>query len=381
MNDTGVRVLLVDDDKEDYVLVRRYLEQARSGFFDTQWVPTFDKALSAIEGIAHDICLLDYQLGDRTGIELLSEMRSAGHDIPVVLLTGRGSFDLDVEAMEMGAFDYLEKASLTPELLERSIRYTIENHRARTALSKANEELERRVRERTAELERSNRNLEEFANIVARDLQAPLQAMTQQIEQMKARKPDRGEADTSEPAYHLLESTLHAAKNMELLVQSVLDYSRVGLETRPFEMVDLAAVTNQVCKDLDDIVTETGAAIEIESMPTVRGDPKLLAGLFENVISNAIKFRGAKPPRIRVSAERKGDSWLCSVSDNGIGIEEEDADDIFLMFGRAGNTSDYPGIGIGLAMCRKIVQRHGGKIWVDANPAGGSTFCFNFPAE
>jgi signal transduction histidine kinase len=99
------------------------------------------------------------------------------------------------------------------------------------------------------------------------------------------------------------------------------------------------------------------------------------------VISNAIKFRGTDPSRISVSAERKGDSWLCSVSDNGIGIEEEDADDIFLMFGRAGSTSAYPGIGIGLAMCRKIVQRHGGKIWADANPAGGSTFYFTFPAE
>jgi len=381
MNDTSVRVLLVDDDKEDYVLVRRYLEQARSGSFDVQWVSTFEDALSAIEGTAHDVCLLDYVLGARTGIELLSQMPSAGHDLPTILLTGKGSLELDIEAMEMGAFDYLEKASLTPELLERSIRYTIENHRARAALSRANEELEQRVRERTAELERSNRNLEEFANIVARDLRSPLQAMTQQIEQMKVHKPVSDEAHAADLAYHVLDPILHSAKNMELLVQSVLDYARVGRETRPFETVDLSAITNKVCDDLSDTITEAGAAIELGSMPTVRGDPRLLTGLFENLISNAIKFRGPEPPQIRFSAERKGDSWLCAVSDNGIGVEEEDADDIFLIFGRGPSATDYPGIGIGLAMCRKIVQHHGGKIWVDANPAGGSIFYFTLPAE
>jgi len=146
-------------------------------------------------------------------------------------------------------------------------------------------------------------------------------------------------------------------------------------------MVDLAATAKEVCAELDDMITEAGATVEIEPLPSVRGDGKLLAGLFENLLSNAIKFRGEEPPRIRLSAERKGDWWLCGMSDNGIGVEEEDADEIFLMFARGAGRTDYPGIGIGLAMCRKIVQYHGGKIWVDSNPEGGSTFYITFPAE
>jgi len=343
-----------------------------------QWASDFEEASRVIETGSHDVCLLDYRLGERTGLELLREVQALGVDIPVILLTGRGSFELDIEAMELGAFDYLEKADITPALLERSIRYAIENHRARAALSKANEELELRVRERTAELRRSNLDLEKFANVVARDLQVCLQGITCQVEQMKLPEPGDEDADLR---YRLLNPVLHAAKNMELLVQSVLDYSRVGKEGRPVEMVDLSAVVQDVCAGLEDMITSAGATVEVEPLPPVRGDGKLLAGLFENLLSNAIKFRGEEPPMIRVSADRKGPWWLCAVSDNGIGVEEEDADEIFLMFARGAGRTDYPGIGIGLAMCRKIAQYHGGTIWVDSNPEGGSTFYVTFPAE
>lgn len=378
MSESIVRVLLVDDDKEDYTLVNRYLKKARTGPFDVQWVPGFEEALAAIETGSHNVCLLDYRLGELTGLDLLRKVQALGVDLPVILLTGRGSFELDIEAMELGAFDYLDKADITPALLERSIRYTIENHSARVALRKANEELELRVRERTAELHRSNRDLEEFANVVARDLQACLQGITCQIEQMKLPEPGGEDADLR---YRLLNPVLHAAKNMELLVQSVLDYSRVGKEAKPVEMVDLSVVVEEVCGELRDTITGAGATVEVGPLPPVRGDGKLLAGLFENLLSNAIKFRGEQPPKVRLSADRKGAWWLCAVSDNGIGVEEEEADEIFLMFARGAGKTGYPGIGIGLAMCRKIVQYHGGKIWVDSNPEGGSTFYITFPAE
>jgi signal transduction histidine kinase len=378
MSESTVQVLLVDDDEEDYTLVNRFLKKTSTGPFDVQWVPGFEEALAAIETGSHDVCLLDYRLGERTGLDLLKEVQAMGVDLPVILLTGRGSVELDIEAMELGAFDYLDKGDITPALLERSIRYTIENHSARAALHKANEELELRVRERTAELHRINRDLEEFANVVARDLQACLQGITCQIEQMKLPEPGGEDADLR---HILLDPVLHAAKNMELLVQSVLDYSRVGKEARPFEVVDLSAIVQDVCAELEDMITGAGATVEVGPLPPVRGDGKLLAGLFENLLSNAVKFRGEAPPKIRLSADRKGAWWLCAVSDNGIGVEEEDADEIFLMFARGEGKTDYPGIGIGLAMCRKIAQYHGGTIWVDSNPEGGSTFYVTFPAE
>jgi len=145
MDTSGIAVLLIDDDEEEYMVVRRYLEKARGAPFDVAWVATFEDALETMERGAHDVCLLDYRLGERTGIELLERMRQRGLETPVILLTGRGSLELDLEAMELGAFDYLDKAELTPILLERSIRYALENYRARAALRKANEELESRV--------------------------------------------------------------------------------------------------------------------------------------------------------------------------------------------------------------------------------------------
>ena len=193
MDTDGINVLVVDDDEEEYVVVRKYLKRAQAGLFHVHWAPTIDEALAAMQSEEHDVCLLDYHLGERTGIEVLREVRALGCDIPVILLTGQGSLELDLEAMQMGACDYMEKGDLTPVVLDRSIRYTIENHRARVALRKANEELEQRVRERTTELDRSNRDLEQFANIVAQDLQEPLRAMTQYIGAIRARVSDRPE--------------------------------------------------------------------------------------------------------------------------------------------------------------------------------------------
>ena len=381
MNRPTVRVLLVDDDKDVFTLVRKYLKDARSGPFQVEWASSFEAALSTLQATEQDACLLDYRLGERTGMELLKEVRASGIELPIIVLTGVGSFELDMEAMEMGAFDYLEKAELTPALLERSIRYTIENHRARAALRKSNEELEQRVRERTAELDRSNRDLEQFANVVANDLQIPLQTITREIEQMKVQEAGHEKELTPGLASRYLEPVLHAVRNMELMVKSVLDCSQVRRDAKPFETVDLSDVVKEACAEMNSTITEAQATIEVEPMPSVRGDPRCLVGLFENLLSNAIAFKGADPPRVCIRAERKGDSWLCAVSDNGIGVKDEDADDIFLMFNRGTVKTDYPGIGIGLAMCRKIIQAHGGTIWVDSKEEGGSIFYFTFPAE
>ena len=327
MNRPTVRVLLVDDDKDVYTLVRKYLKKASSGPFEVQWAASFEEALGAIDGTEYDVCLLDYRLGERTGVELLTRVRASGRELPVIVLTGVGSFELDLEVMEMGAFDYLEKAELTPALLERSIRYTIENHRARAALRKANEELELRVRERTAELDRSNRDLEQFANVVAHDLQVPLQALTRQIQQMKLQEPGRDEEQVPDVASRYLDPVLHAAKNMELMVRCVLDCSQVRRETRPFEMVDLSDSVKEACDELSALITHTHAAIDVGTMPSVRGDRSCLVGLFENLLSNAIKY-SPSGGRITLSArnDKERNQIVVSVTDEGIGISQADKD-------------------------------------------------------
>jgi two-component system, sensor histidine kinase and response regulator len=373
-------VLLVDDDEEEYIVVRKYLKSARKGAFRVEWVPTFDEALNAMAETSFDVCLLDYHLGAQTGIELLSRMRALDYDLPVILLTGRASLELDLEAMETGAFDFLEKGDLTPVLLERSIRYTIENHRARVALRKANEELERRVRERTAELNRSNQALEQFANIVARDLQEPLHAIARHIEAVRARETADGEKREQGLAANALDPILHAVRNMELMVQNVLDSSRAGKKAKDFELVELSPVIERACADLEPRIRETGAAVNVGPMPAVKADPTMLKGLFENLLDNAIKFRGEAPLQIDITSERRGAAWVCAVKDNGSGLSAEDVDDVFLMFHRGSQEPSQPGIGIGLAMCRKIIQHHGGTIWADSETGEGTTIFFTFPA-
>ena len=374
LNEKETKVLLVDDDKEEYAVVRKYLRSSRAGNYQIQWAATLEEALAALQESSYDVCLLDYHLGENTGIDVLTQMQANHLEVPVVLLTGQGSLKLDIEAMEMGAFDYLEKGELTPALLDRSIRYAMENHRARTALRTANEELEERVHQRTAELRRSNQDLEQFAKIVARDLQEPLRAITQQIEQIREQEKASRELELDE-----LESLLRTARNMELMVESVLNYSGVGREIKPFVPVDLTAVVHDVCNDLATTIHEANAKIEVAPLPTINGDLNLISGLFENLIDNAIKFRGTHPLQIRIACEQKGKNWLCSVGDNGIGMPDNDTEDVFLMFHRGSGEPEQAGVGLGLAMCRKITQYHGGRIWVDSEFGHGSTFYFTFP--
>ena len=174
---------------------------------------------------------------------------------------------------------------------------------------------------------------------------------------------------------------LRTARNMELLVQSVLNYSGVGREIKPFVQVNLATIVTDICNDLAATIQDANAEIKVMPLPTINGDLNMIKGLFENLIDNAIKFRGAQPLQIRITCEQKGKNWLCSVSDNGNGMPDNDTEDVFLMFHRGSREPEQAGIGLGLAMCRKIIQYHGGRIWVDSEWGRGSTFYFTFPME
>lgn len=376
-DDQSISVLLVDDDPEEHLLVRKYLRNARTGSYDLMAVTAFSDALDALRDHAFEVVLVDYYLGNRLGTELLEEMRQRVIDVPAILLTGRGSLQTDLQAMELGAADYLEKGALTPELLERSIRYAVGNHRAQAQLRRANEDLEVRVRERTQELDRSNQALERFAQVVAQDLQEPLRALTRQIQDIKAQSRRKECASVLAD----LDRVALSARNMELLIRSVLEYSGVARDTQAPKAVDLQKTVANICAEVQTMLRDAGATVNAQGLPTVKGHPELLAGLLENLIDNAVTFRADRPLAIDISAERKGDDWLCVVRDNGIGIRNEDLDDIFLMFHRGGRGEERAGIGMGLALCRKIVEYHGGKIWADSQLGEWSAFYFSLPAE
>jgi light-regulated signal transduction histidine kinase (bacteriophytochrome) len=227
------------------------------------------------------------------------------------------------------------------------------------------------------ELRRSNEELERFAYVASHDLQEPLRTVASYVQLLERRYGDRLDADAAE----FIAFAVEGAKRMQRLIDDLLSFSRVG--TRGGEMVptDSGAVVDISLENLTAAIAESEARIERDALPVVRVDPIQLQHLFTNLIGNALKFRGKTRPLVRISAERDGVFWRFSVSDNGIGIDAQYFDRIFVIFQRLHLREEFQGTGIGLAICKKVVERHHGRIWVESTPGAGSTFLFTLPAE
>lgn len=236
-------------------------------------------------------------------------------------------------------------------------------------------EAEAALRQRSEELERSNKDLEQFAYIAAHDLREPLLAIAAYLKLLQRRCQVNLDADGEKYLSGAINSTLR----MDGLIQSLLAYSRLGSEDKSFEYVACNQIIDTVIANLGSIIEETRATVTVEKLPVVLVNPSQMVQLFQNLISNAIKFAGDNPPQIHVGVRRCDAEWQCFVKDNGIGIEPPYFDRIFLLFQRIKNRANYPGAGIGLANCRRIVEHHGGRIWVESTPGKGSTFFFTLP--
>ncbi|HYI81142.1 MAG TPA: ATP-binding protein [Thermoleophilaceae bacterium] len=227
-----------------------------------------------------------------------------------------------------------------------------------------------------AELARSNAELEQFAYVASHDLQEPLRKVASFCQLLEQRY--KGQLDDRADQY--IDFAVDGAKRMQQLINDLLAFSRVGRMGDGSAPVDLGESARRALANLDATVVESHAKVQIGSLPTVSGESSLLTALFQNLIANALKFRGDAPPEIRIQAKRDGDEWLFTCSDNGIGIGPEYAERVFVIFQRLHGKDEYAGTGIGLAMCRKIVEHHGGRIWLDPDAGPGTTFRFTLPA-
>jgi light-regulated signal transduction histidine kinase (bacteriophytochrome) len=225
-----------------------------------------------------------------------------------------------------------------------------------------------------AELARSNAELEQFAAVVSHDLREPLRMVMSFAQLLARRYQGRLDADAEQSIAYIVEG----ANRMDRLITGLLAYSRAGLQDRSLEWVDCEALVEQVLANLKTIVEESGAKITHSRLPTVMADTLQLGQLFQNLLANALKFQALESPRVHLSAHEQKNHWLFSVEDNGIGIEPENRERIFVIFQRL-HKEECPGSGIGLAICRKIVERHGGRIWVESELGKGSTFYFTLP--
>lgn len=231
---------------------------------------------------------------------------------------------------------------------------------------------EEEIRKQSQELIRSNADLEQFAYVASHDLQEPLRMVTSYLQLLERRYKDKLDANANE----FIAYAVDGASRMQTLINDLLTFSRLGTRSQPFRIVNTSAILSDVLVNLKIAIEESGTVVTYDALPNLTGDPSQLSQLFQNLIGNAIKFRGEIQPQIHIGVEFKDGQWLFLVRDNGIGIDPQYRDRIFLIFQRLHNRTKYSGTGIGLAICKKIVERHGGCLWVEPSPVQGSTFYF-----
>jgi signal transduction histidine kinase len=236
------------------------------------------------------------------------------------------------------------------------------------------EESNRRLRQTTTALTRSNRDLEQFGYVVSHDLQEPLRMVASYVQLLKRRYSGRLDADADE----YIRFAVEGAVRMQKLIDDLLAYSRLSTQVRPFAPCDCNAVLGATLASLQMAIKESGAVITNQALPMILADATQLGIVLQNLVGNAIKFHGPAPPRIHIDARKDGEEWVFSVTDNGVGIDPQYSDQVFVMFKRL-NGRDFSGNGIGLAVCKSIVERHGGRIWFESRPHQGTTFHFSYP--
>jgi len=235
---------------------------------------------------------------------------------------------------------------------------------------------ERELAARARDLERSNADLEQFAYVASHDLQEPLRMVASYVQLLSRRYKGKLDKDADE----FIAFAVDGAERMQRLIRDLLTYSRVTRMGRSLESVDLTQAMRSALANLKVAVEEAGAAVTCDLLPVVKGDATAVTALFQNLLGNAVKFRNERPPKIHVGARRQGDEWLFTVRDNGIGFDPQYAERIFVIFQRLNTRERFEGSGIGLAICKKIVERLGGRIWAETSPGEGSTFFFTLPA-
>lgn len=360
--------LLIEDNDDDVGLISEILADASGAGFELTCADRIGKACAHLEKSKFDIILMDLGLPDSDGIESFRKIYAQAEATPIVVFTIYDDETNGTNAVREGAQDYLVKGKVDGELLVRSIRYAIERKRS-----------EMEIRAYAAKLEKANEELQEFAFVASHDLQEPLRKIQAFGERLKLKY----EASLGEDGRDYLGRMQKAASRMEILIQDLLKYSRVATRTKPFARINLLEPIKQALSNLERSMEETGGRVFIEELPSIDMDKGQMCQLFQNIIGNALKYhRPGENPIIRIYPT-PCDKGLCciAVEDNGIGFDEKHAERIFRPFQRLHGRSSYEGTGMGLAICRKIAERHGGSITVSSAVGRGSIFTVILPVS
>ncbi len=381
-------VLLVEDSPADAEMVRMALREsggttaARRGPYTLSRVDRLQTALQLLGQKAFNVVLLDLGLPDSAGLDTLGRVRAAAPDVPVVVLAGLDDDGLALSAVRQGAQDYLAKDRLDGHLLRRTLRHAIERQRAEIQLLQrahrieaAHERIQRQAEElktRADELDRINRELDDFTYIASHDLKEPLRGIRAYCELLLEDYHQKLDAT----GQRRLATLVELCDRLENLIGDLLTYCRVG-GTRPAETgIDLGAIVGDVVDTLRPALDRRGATVRVVGrLPKVTGDATLIGMALTNLISNGLKFNDRVHPQIEIGCLPTEPPTIY-VRDDGIGIEPRHHEAIFTIFRRLHGKRSYEGTGVGLTIVRKIVQSHGGQIWVHSQPSAGSTFFF-----
>jgi signal transduction histidine kinase len=356
-----LRALLVEDEPADVELSLRILRKAGLDAVGDV-AETSEEFTELVRTNSYDVILADFKLPGWNGMESVEILRREGLDVPVILVSGALGELTAVECIKQGAADYVLKDHLArlPESVRRAMR---------------EKKLREDHRHSQEELARSNKDLEQFAYVASHDLQEPLRMVATYTQLLAERYQGKLDPDADKYIHYAVDGALR----MQKLVQDLLAFSRVGRQGLALENTDCSAVLQIAMKNLETTIRESGAAVQASQLPRLMADSSQLMQVFQNLIGNAIKFRGSEPPLIRISADATAKEWVISVADNGIGIAPEHAENVFVIFRRLHTRAEYPGNGIGLSICKKIIEQHGGRIWVESEIGHGSVFKFSLP--
>lgn len=362
-------VLLIEDDEEDYILLQKVLAKVPHKRYKVLWEQRPESGLAHMRREDHDICLVDYRLGAASGIDLLKKARQEGYNRPIIMLTGAGGGNIDIQALHAGADDYITKDQLQGELLHRLIRYAIER-------KKAEQERDRLQREQIIRDEREARR-NEFISMVVHELKTPITSLKGYSQLLGRRCERMGDMQ----GMNLASRMDQQVNRLTGLIDDLLDINRMEGGKLRLRESDFAfdELVEEVVTDIQ-LTTEQHALVkEGQTDATIRGDRERIGQVLTNLLTNAIKY-APQSEKILIKLARDGQSVTASVQDFGPGIPGAQQAHVFEPFYRVeGQESTASGLGLGLAIAASLIERHRGKIWVESEEGAGTTFSFTLP--